>query len=552
MSIFISWSGDRSHAIARGIKKLLLATVRTLRDEDVFISDQIEKGMAWFDAIAEELQRSQVGIVCLTPENLQSPWLHFEAGALARRMTEGSPSTATNENEGTPEPRSSRHRNQLFTVLHGVTGAEVRGPLSAYHATSTTRAEMGDLFRSVARILDDRTLAVVDERAARRSGIRNDQREREPRQTRSVIAPAHWAEFEETLAHLMAPARTLVPELDQLFQRKTFNEPLNRCADQAWGRRYDGARVTYEQLKDNLPRVQAACSPAERGLFEMLLAELDGYAMALQSRLLEPQRFEPLPDGELKIDPDILSMCEDRRLAIRSLSGRLLHPLDEPMREEAVRFMGAETHEERKMIVHRFEAAIRREREVVFEADPDHQSAATWFDAVGRLTAKRRPMQFRESSWDFDRICYYLLVYYFETAALRWEPNTRAERGAPTPLEVTLTPMAHDWLCAARDVEMEVERYGAKAKGRSLMPLAYALTVLSTIDQHTSPDVGQTRRAVLRAVELVDTELSTLDLQATESGRTIERELRRLRGREEAVVPSRLNPTPATRAAATR
>jgi len=46
-------------------------------------SEDIEKGTAWFPKIATELKKSDFGIVCLTPENLQSRWVHFEAGALA-------------------------------------------------------------------------------------------------------------------------------------------------------------------------------------------------------------------------------------------------------------------------------------------------------------------------------------------------------------------------------------------------------------------------------------------------------------------------------------
>lgn len=170
MSIFLCWSGDRSHDLARAAETLVRKTLN-LKEGDVFVSDHIEKGVAWFDSIVTNLQNAAAGIVCLTAENTENSWLHFEAGALAMRLAK----------------------------------------------------------------------------------VPSDQREH--------------------------------------FQRKTFNEPLYRCADQAWLRRYDGARLTHDKLAPQLDRVKAVCSAHEHGLFEMLVDELDGYAMAIQSLLLTPKTF---------------------------------------------------------------------------------------------------------------------------------------------------------------------------------------------------------------------------------------------------------------------
>ena len=46
----------------------------------------IEPGARWSNAIAEELDAISIGIVCVTRENQSSPWLNFEAGALAKRL----------------------------------------------------------------------------------------------------------------------------------------------------------------------------------------------------------------------------------------------------------------------------------------------------------------------------------------------------------------------------------------------------------------------------------------------------------------------------------
>src|ERR1700757_1583653 len=101
MSVFICWSGDRSHALAIAVRRLLLRTLG-LKGNRVFVSDRIEKGVTWFDSIVKQLEKSNAGIVCLTAENAGNPWLHFEAGALALGLRK----------------TASPSRRRLFTLLH--------------------------------------------------------------------------------------------------------------------------------------------------------------------------------------------------------------------------------------------------------------------------------------------------------------------------------------------------------------------------------------------------------------------------------------------------
>ena len=51
------------------------------------MSPDIEKGKRWNGEISDRLEECQVGIICLTKENLGSPWLCFEAGALSKNKT---------------------------------------------------------------------------------------------------------------------------------------------------------------------------------------------------------------------------------------------------------------------------------------------------------------------------------------------------------------------------------------------------------------------------------------------------------------------------------
>ena len=88
LGVFISWSGERSHHIAKGLKTWL---PRVIQEVDPWLSSSdIEKGSAWLTDISAELEKSAVGIFCLTPENLGSPWLNFEAGAIGIKLNEKS------------------------------------------------------------------------------------------------------------------------------------------------------------------------------------------------------------------------------------------------------------------------------------------------------------------------------------------------------------------------------------------------------------------------------------------------------------------------------
>ncbi len=84
MRIFTSWSGERSKAAALGLKSLL----QDLFEEtvQVFVSDHISPGEAWAQRLGIELEQSEFGILCLTQENFQAPWLLFEAGAIAKKF----------------------------------------------------------------------------------------------------------------------------------------------------------------------------------------------------------------------------------------------------------------------------------------------------------------------------------------------------------------------------------------------------------------------------------------------------------------------------------
>lgn len=82
MKIFLSWSGDLSQRVAITLRKHLPLMIQSLT---VFMSKHdIGSGMRWADELSRELDETSFGVLCLTQENLLSPWLQFEAGALVK------------------------------------------------------------------------------------------------------------------------------------------------------------------------------------------------------------------------------------------------------------------------------------------------------------------------------------------------------------------------------------------------------------------------------------------------------------------------------------
>jgi hypothetical protein len=107
MDVFIMWSGDRSHSIARDLKEFLEFVVQGPK---YFISDEIDGGRLWRLVIAKQLEAASFGIACLTSDNLHSHWLHFEAGAISKAVGEA----------------------HVIPFLVGAKTADVEGPLADF------------------------------------------------------------------------------------------------------------------------------------------------------------------------------------------------------------------------------------------------------------------------------------------------------------------------------------------------------------------------------------------------------------------------------------
>ncbi|MCX5646110.1 MAG: TIR domain-containing protein [Phycisphaerae bacterium] len=141
MKVFISWSGERSRELAEVLAKWLPTVIQAVKP--YYAPDDIVKGARWTQEIGKELSECAVGLICLTPENLDAPWLMFESGALAKNID----------------------KSKVCPLCLGVEFTDIKGPLVQFQAA---RLEKGDIRRVLKMIngeLGTQVLseAVVDE-----------------------------------------------------------------------------------------------------------------------------------------------------------------------------------------------------------------------------------------------------------------------------------------------------------------------------------------------------------------------------------------------------
>jgi hypothetical protein len=82
--VFLAWGDPRSKAIAEALHEWLPLVINAIKP---WVSSRnIGPGSRWNPSLALQLEGARMGILCLTPEALDSQWLIFEAGALSKTL----------------------------------------------------------------------------------------------------------------------------------------------------------------------------------------------------------------------------------------------------------------------------------------------------------------------------------------------------------------------------------------------------------------------------------------------------------------------------------
>lgn len=180
MLVFISWSGERSRYVAEHLRSWLKDVIQTI--EPWVSSEDIRQGARWNVDVARKLEDANFGILCLTRDNLDQPWLVFEAGALAKTLDQ----------------------SHVCPYLIDLKPTEIKGPLVQFQGTTATEDGTRRLVHSINKALGEN--ALPDEkidRACRR----------------------WWPDLETALENIPRPRSTLP---DPRSERELMEELLAR------------------------------------------------------------------------------------------------------------------------------------------------------------------------------------------------------------------------------------------------------------------------------------------------------------------------------------
>ncbi|OBP14197.1 toll-Interleukin receptor [Rheinheimera sp. SA_1] len=134
MRIFLSWSGERSRAVAELLDEWLQCVIQAA--VPWMSTKDIDRGSLWFNEIADQLQNTSIGIICLTKENKNKPWILFEAGALAKGLSS----------------------NRVCTLLIDLQPTDVGNPLAQFNHTFPVKDSIWQLVVTLNNSLKEQRL----------------------------------------------------------------------------------------------------------------------------------------------------------------------------------------------------------------------------------------------------------------------------------------------------------------------------------------------------------------------------------------------------------
>ena len=193
MKVFISWSGQHSKKLGEALRDWIPGVLQLVKP--YFTPSDIEKGTRWLTDISTELSESQIGILCVTRDNIHSDWILFEAGALSKSLD----------------------KSHVCPVLFGINNTDLAGPLKQFQ---TTEFEKSDIHR---------LLSVIN------NGIGE---QKLPSKTFDTVFEKWWPDLETKIDQILGEAgepdepirsdRELLEEILQLSRRMTLRSAMRQ------------------------------------------------------------------------------------------------------------------------------------------------------------------------------------------------------------------------------------------------------------------------------------------------------------------------------------
>lgn len=273
MDIFISWSGAKSKEVAKALKEFLEAVLQATKPWVSAID--IISGDRWNEEISKKLAGSRYGIICLTKYNINSPWVLFEAGALAKAVDK---------------------KTYVCPYLVGFDDSQLQPPLSLFQAREANMEGTLQMIKDINQLLG---------REYPGSNVKDE--------TLKMLFDKIWPDFEKRIINLPdiegdeVPKRSLEDMIKEILEiTRSINSPETK----------DLISLTkkVEEIEDNL-----SCLEADKDNLEMDKYSLEERVDDLENNFKTkyPKELKSLEKKVDKMETNLMSL-EDRIDEIQS------------------------------------------------------------------------------------------------------------------------------------------------------------------------------------------------------------------------------------------
>lgn len=136
MKIFVGWSGEESGRIGEVIRQWIPSVIQSVKP--YYTPNDMENGSNWFSEISSKLAETKLGVICITKDNYNAPWLLFVLGALSQQID----------------------TSLVCPILFGVEPADIDGPLVQFQYTQFKKEEVGKLMKTINMLNNENPLSL--------------------------------------------------------------------------------------------------------------------------------------------------------------------------------------------------------------------------------------------------------------------------------------------------------------------------------------------------------------------------------------------------------
>lgn len=310
MKVFLSWSGTRSHKVAMVFRDWLPSVIQEI--SPYVSSEDIDKGARWSTDIAKELEDSTFGILCVTRENINAPWLTFEAGALSKTMD----------------------KSFVSPFLFDIKRSEVDGPILQFQSTIFEKEDIQKLVKTLNKACGENGLS--DERLGKAFNVWYPTLEQELAALRQQVAPDQNPEKQERIE---SPDSQEI--LEEILELSRSNQKLIRNPDGAFGSQLEETRMIAREILSKLERSNSLRSKIARRIHPMMIEEVmhssamneNGYIGLQMTLALIRQDFPWVYESGMEVIKIFKSRAskEDKQSALHGFNNILEFSFDHPM-----------------------------------------------------------------------------------------------------------------------------------------------------------------------------------------------------------------------------